>query len=219
MINILWDMDGTVVDSMPVITGCLNKTASHFKYPTWPTEALQPLIGPELRKTLAIVLNSEDPQLLESAVTYYRTEYKKEIFDSPVFAELEPVIRYFDEIGCQQFIATAKYQLFAERIIDHLELTSLFTGVYGTTVDGQYSDKKDLLAMIMAEEKLNSNDTIMIGDTQYDIEAGRHHNLTTIGVLWGYSDENTLKEHGAHHCVAQPSNLVDTVKSLVMCAC
>ncbi|WP_320825515.1 hypothetical protein [Reinekea sp.] len=55
-------------------------------------------------------------------------------------------------------------------------------------------------------------------DTRYDIAAGRHHDLTSLGVLWGYSDPSALSAGGGHQCIAAPEDLLEAVKgSMLAC--
>jgi phosphoglycolate phosphatase len=219
MISILWDLDGTVVDSMPVITDCMNKTIEHYGFTPWPVAELRQFIGPGLTHTMGILLNTNDKALITAAIAYYRSLYSQEMNKSPVFAGIEEVLTHFKSVGATHFLATAKYQGFAESIIESAGLKPLFTGIYGSMEDGQLADKKELLATLIAEEGIEPGNAIMIGDTHYDIEAGRHHYMTTIGVLWGYSTEQKLSDSGAHYCVSQPDELIETIKTAMTCAC
>lgn len=139
--------------------------------------------------------------------------------ESPVFDGIEATLADFKSVGATHFLATAKYQGFAELIIEAAGLKSYFTGIYGSMKDGRLANKKELLAELISEEGIEPGNSIMIGDTHYDIEAGRHHNMTTIGALWGYGIEQVLKESGAHYCVAEPAELNEIVKSAMTCAC
>jgi len=219
MINVLWDLDGTVVDSMPIIAACLNKTAVHYGVKPWQEDRIRPLIGPELGEILSTILDTDDAAEKAAAKDVYRSFYEIAMLNSPLFVGISDVLNHFKDIGAKQFIATAKYQVYAEEIIDVAGLSSVFTGIYGSTKDGKYGDKKELLAWLIDEEGLKPSETVMIGDTRYDIEAGRHHDLTTLGVLWGYSDQATLTDVGAHHCVEKPDQIVEVVRHSIMCAC
>ncbi|TXR51521.1 HAD family hydrolase [Reinekea thalattae] len=219
MINVLWDLDGTLVDSMPVITHCMNRTIEHFGMKPWPVEELRQFVGPGLTHTMAVLLNTDDQQRIASATEYYRTIYAEQMSDSPVFDGVEQVLKHFKETGVRQFLATAKYQGLAIEIIEAAGLTGYFTELYGSMKDGTLSDKKQLLAKIIAEEGIEPGHSIMIGDTHYDIEAGCHNGLTTIGVLWGYSNEERLKEAGAHYCASRAEELTDLVKTAMTCNC
>lgn len=219
MINIIWDLDGTVIDSMPVIASCLNKTAEQFDVTPWPETELKRLVGPGLVAALSTLLGTDEESRLSAAKDYYRSMYRIDMLKSPVFTGLEAVLAHFKDIGAKQYIATAKTQVYAKEIIAEAGLSAYFIDVYGATNDEIIWDKSDLLAHVLKEEDLKPSDTLMIGDTHFDIQAGRHHNLITLGVLWGYSDKKALERSGAHYLIHQPEDLVSVVKQSVMCYC
>ncbi|TCS36432.1 HAD hydrolase-like protein [Reinekea marinisedimentorum] len=219
MINILWDLDGTVVDSMPIVAACMNRTVEHFGLPPRPLEEMNPFIGPSLSYSMGVLLDTDDKELIASAVEHYRAAYKQMMHESPVFDGIEQALAHFKSVGATHYLATAKFQGFAEHIIVASGLKPYFTGIYGSMLDGRLANKDELLAELIKAEGIEPGNSVMIGDTHYDIEAGRHHNMTTIGVLWGYSTEQKLKESGAHYCVNKPDELNEIIKSAMTCAC
>lgn len=219
MVNLLWDLDGTLVDSMPAIADCLNKMVTHYGQPEWPLEKLQPLIGPELGKIVAHLLDLTDPQAIATAKEVYRSYYRDLMLTSSPFPGIAEALTHFNSLGCNQWVATAKYQLYAEQIVTAQSLRSAFQGVYGSEENGHLGNKSELLAHILWEESLQPAQTIMIGDTQFDMQGGRDNNVTTIGVLWGYGTEQSLKEAGAHFIVRTPKELPEVIKQATYCAC
>jgi phosphoglycolate phosphatase len=219
MINLLWDLDGTLIDSMPIIARCLNKTADHFGKPNWDASRIRSMIGPELGLILAEMLSLSSDDDVAQAKEIYRSFYTVEMLNSPVFDGISESLSQLAETGVSQFVATAKYEDYASKIIQNSILSSRFKGIYGSEENGHLGNKKELLAKILSEEQILPSQTIMIGDTRYDIEAGRHHNLTTIAVQWGYGTESELRESGAHYFVDHPSELVSVVKTAATCDC
>lgn len=219
MINILWDLDGTVIDSMPVITACMNKTVEHFGFKPWPVEELKQFVGPGLTHTMGVLLETDDREKIEAAKEYYRTHYIDLMSESPVFEGIQSALAHFKSIGANQYIATAKYQGFAKKIIEAASLNEYFTGIYGSMKDGRLSNKTELLAQLISEEGIEPGNSIMVGDTHYDIEAGRDNDMTTVGVLWGYSTREKLQQSGAHYCISAPEDLAETIKAAMACAC
>jgi phosphoglycolate phosphatase len=219
MVNLLWDLDGTLVDSMPAIAGCLNKMVMHYGQKEWPLDELRPLIGPELGKIVAHLLALSDESEIALAKEVYRSYYRDLMLTSPPFPGIADALAHFNNLGCGQWVATAKYQLYAEQIVSAQGLRSTFKSVYGSEENGHLGNKSELLAHILWEEALQPAQTIMIGDTQYDMQGGRDNNMTTIGVLWGYGSEQSLKEAGAHFIVRTPAELPDVIKQATFCAC
>ncbi len=219
MLNLLWDLDGTIVDSMPVIAKCLNETCLSYGREELPFENLRPFIGPELGDSLAFLLDLQNREGILDARQVYRSFYAREMMNSPVFEGLQDALEHFQLSGARQFIATSKYQQYAEQIIESLQLRETFIAVYGSEADGRRADKKELFDHLLKEEALNAGQTVMIGDTRFDIEAGRHHNLSTVGVLWGYGGKDALEKAGAHYLVETPQNMPDIIRQAMACVC
>jgi phosphoglycolate phosphatase len=219
LINILWDLDGTLVDSIPAVASSFNHTLKECGLPTRSYDELRPYIGPGLDNIIAELLSTEDPKEIAEAKAIYRAYYEKILRSSEPFEGVVDALEKFKSIGAQQFVATAKYEQFARWIIEANDLDQYFSGIYGSSIDGKYADKRDLLTRLFEQENLRKADTVMIGDTKYDMEAGRYIDIATTGVLWGYSDEASLRAAGAHDIVKTPAELFEVVKKALNTFC
>lgn len=217
--NIIWDLDGTLVDSMPVIARSMNRTRIAHGLPEKPLAELRPFIGPSIHQTFATFLATDDAGRIEQAVEYYRECYDKEMADSPVFAGIPEVLEDLHKGGCQQFVATAKFHKAAAKLLEAVGLARWFVEIYGSEAGGKRSDKPDLLAYLLRQESLRPAETLMIGDTRYDMTAARANDLTAIGVTWGYGENDDLIEGGAHSLVASPEELIQTIRQNMVCIC
>lgn len=217
--NIIWDLDGTLVDSMPIIARSMNRTRLAHGLVEKPLAELRPFIGPSIHHTFASFLATDDAERIEQAVGYYRECYDKEMADSPVFAGIPEVLEELHKSGCQQFVATAKYHKAAAKLLEAVGLARWFVDIYGSEVGGERSHKPDLLAYLLRQEGLRPAETLMIGDTHYDMAAARANNLTAIGVTWGYGENDDLIEGGAHSLVASPEELIQTIRQNMVCIC
>jgi len=217
--NVLWDLDGTLVDSMPVIARSMNRTRESFGLNVLPEADLRLFIGPSIHSTFAQFLATDDTDRVDAAVDHYRACYDELIGESPVYPGIVETLDILSQAGCQQFVATAKYRTVAQHLLDVTGLSSWFTEVYGSEADGSLGHKPELLAYLLQEEHLSRAETVMIGDTRYDMEAAREHDLTAIGVAWGYGRNEELLAGGAHSLVETPEELVATIRANLACAC
>ncbi|WP_158269316.1 HAD family hydrolase [Saccharospirillum sp. MSK14-1] len=217
--NILWDLDGTLVDSMPVIAQAMNQTRAAFDLAPLSFDELRPFIGPSIHPTFAHFLNTNDDALVDAAVRHYRALCDDTLADIPVFEGVESVLGALAEAGCQQFVATAKYRPVARELLTLTGLDRWFIEVYGSEDGGVFGHKPELLAHLLSEEGLSPAETLMIGDTHYDMEAARANDLTAIGVAWGYGENNALQEGGAHRLVDTPDELLAAIRASLVCVC
>ena len=100
-------------------------------------------------------------------------------------------------------VATSKLKTYAGDIIDHFDLRRYFQVLHGSELDGRNSAKGDLVGHILATERLDAADAIMIGDRSHDIVGASANGVASIGVLWGYGDLAELYGRRRHRIAAQ----------------
>jgi phosphoglycolate phosphatase len=100
-------------------------------------------------------------------------------------------------------VVTSKPAELSTQIIDHLGLGSVFRFVEGPSLALEQETKTETLARALDRLEIG----VMVGDRHHDVDAGRAHGLTTIGVLWGMGDAEELSS--ADHVVSTPDELVE----------
>ena len=104
-------------------------------------------------------------------------------------------------------VATSKLKTYAGDIIDHFDLRQYFQVLHGSELDGRNAEKGDLVAHILATERLDPANAVMIGDRSHDIVGASANGAASIGVLWGYGDLPELTAAGATRIAAAPAEL------------
>ena len=87
--------------------------------------------------------------------------------------------------------------------------------LHGSELDGRNAAKGDLIAHILATERLEAANTVMIGDRSHDIVGAGANGVASIGVLWGYGDLAELTAAGATRIATTPSELPDIVEDVL----
>src|SRR5687767_1227138 len=111
------------------------------------------------------------------------------------------------------FVATSKPIPFAEKILRHFDLHAHFARIYGSELNGERSDKTELIAYVIRHERLDPRSTVMVGDREHDLIGARNNNIAAVGAAWGYGSEAELSAGGARHVIRSPLQLVDIVLS------
>ena len=200
--HLLFDLDGTLTDPREGILKSIQYALVELGYPPPPEEELLWCIGPPLRYSFPILLGENDPRLVEEAVRLYRVRYEDVgLFENEVYDSAHILLDTVRLRGHPIFLCTGKPIIVARRVLEHFNLMDFFHHTYGNEPSGQFDDKQNLVAHIVGEHKLPSNQSVIIGDRKHDILAGRAHGLGTIGVTWGYGSREELEEHKAHHIV------------------
>lgn len=205
---LLFDLDGTLTDPRPGIVRCMRYALDKLGAPCPSDDVLASFIGPSLRGTFATILETSDRELVERTVSLYREEYGVSgLFENHVYAGIIQVLDDARLKAAASFVATLKPKPYADRIVQRLGLARYFAGVYGAEMEGKYDDKVDLLALLLATERISPESAIMIGDRAGDIVAARANGVQSIGVLWGYGSASELSDAGAGRLCATPGEL------------
>jgi len=212
---LLFDLDGTLTDPRSGIVRCLKHALDELGAPCPPDDVLASFIGPPLRGTFAKLLATSDRSLIERAMALYREEYGESgLFENQVYAGVAQMLDQARELVSSAFVATAKPKIYADRIVRRLGLDRYFAGVYGPDLTGRLDDKADLLAHLLATEKVSPERAVMIGDRAGDVLSARANRVRSIGVLWGYGSESELQDAGADRLCESPAELTACLAGL-----
>mgnify|MGYP001659091976 CR=1 FL=1 len=173
---ILFDLDGTLTDPKEGITNSVAYALEKAGIPIEDKNDLITFIGPPLADSFAQFYGFNKEQC-DEAIKQYRV--------------------YFKEDGRQLFVATSKPHVFAKTILHHYQLAEYFDGIYGSELDGTRSRKGEVIAYILEKENLEKEHCVMVGDRKHDILGAKEHDLASVGVLFGYGDEEELQLAGA----------------------
>jgi phosphoglycolate phosphatase len=206
---LLFDLDGTLTDPRPGIVGCIRHALDRLGAPCPEDDVLARFIGPPLRRTFATLLATTDASRIEAAMGLYRERFGQSgLYENRVYDGIRAMLDEVRAVGPAAYVVTAKPTVYAERIVRHFALDHYFARVYGVELDGRFDDKADLLAHVLARERLPPDGAVMIGDRAADMMAARANGVRGIGVLWGYGSERELREAGADRLCAEPLALI-----------
>ena len=206
---VLFDLDGTLIDSEAGITGSMVHALRALEVEPPPIEVLRGWIGPPLQASFPSVLG-DDLERVDLAVRHYHERFDdvgwREHTVYPGIAELLAALRHR---GDRLAVVTSKIADQARRIVGHLPFGHLFDGVFGPEPGVRTSEKAALVGQAMRELGGTARQTRMIGDRRFDIEGARANGVRGIGVLWGFGQAAELREAGADHIVADPGELLE----------
>src|SRR6478735_1236532 len=135
-LSVLFDLDGTVVDSKPGILASCNAALRTLGHEPGHLD-IDNLIGPPLEEVLTQVLGRFGDDRLDAAVLAYRDHYGSTGFrETTIYPGLGAALDQLVALNAKLYIATSKRRIFAERILEHLGLIDLFVGVHGSEPGG-----------------------------------------------------------------------------------
>jgi phosphoglycolate phosphatase len=185
--HILFDFDGTLVDSAPAILATFTQVLEAHELQ--PRRAIDSsLIGPPLRPTLEALSGQSDPALLDALCASFREIYDAQVcLTTPAYPGWLPVLDALRDRGLVLAIATNKRLLPTQRILQALGWTEHFGAVYASdSHPGRYSDKAGMIGALMSELDIQPGSAIYLGDTEQDGRAAAANAVDFWPVAWGY---------------------------------
>lgn len=186
---VLFDLDGTIVDSAPGITASLAKTLADLGEPIQTPAELLRWVGPPIMDSFRD-LGGFDPAESLKALEIYRGHYLSEgVFDAAVYDGVPDVLRAISQSNLPLSLATSKPETPATLVLEHYGLAHYFDELTGASDDEKRSKKADVIAEALRRLAANGADLerpIMIGDRIHDVEGAAANGIPTIFVTWGY---------------------------------
>lgn len=200
---LLFDLDGTLVNTKPGIVNCVQYALDYFGIHEDNPDTLEKFIGPPLHRSFQMFYGFDEKKSMEAAAKY-RERYKDEgIFECTPYNGIKNMLQDLKSKGRILGVATSKPEVFAMRILDKFGLSQYFAQVTGSLLDNSRSAKVDVI-----EEELlrlgvsdNRDNILMIGDREHDIIGARETHLTSVGVYYGFAAAGELEAAGANYVV------------------
>lgn len=187
---IIFDMDGTLLDSSIEVMLCLEKAFEMENMEIDKSRLTSNIIGPPLKGIVKSVLPEISDINLNNVVKYFRAMYDDDENDSSCLYEgIYDLLVELKNFGKKLFIATNKPTIPTQRLVKKFNL-SMFDDIFTIDkIEDKMLSKREMIAMILSENNLKKQTTIMIGDALGDINAAKDNGIKSIGALWGYGDD------------------------------
>lgn len=208
---ILFDVDGTLVDSQSIIHQSMCVAFSRAGYDAPPITATRSIIGLTLDRAIATILNREIDDEVLSMTAEYKDAYlelaKSEAMQSQPFKGIPDLIsKLAKRDDCLLGVVTGK----SRRGVDRLLSAPPFENIFVTSRCADDCPSKPHPAMVLEccdEVGVCPQNTLVIGDTGFDMEMAKAAGATGIGVSWGYHPEDRIVSSGAKEIVHNTKQL------------
>ncbi|MFT4123057.1 MAG: HAD hydrolase-like protein [Microbacteriaceae bacterium] len=206
---VLWDLDGTIVDSAAGILASLRHTYRALGRAVPDDTELMLWVGPPIMDSFRD-LAGLDPEESARALAVYREHYiTRGARHSPVFPGMPRVLWTVHDAGMPTSLATSKPETSARIILERDGLVDAIDVLTGASADETRSAKKDVVAEALrrlAAAGVDVSSPVLVGDRIHDVEGAAANGVPTISVTWGYGDD---EEHAEAIAVArEPGELI-----------
>jgi phosphoglycolate phosphatase len=199
--NILFDLDGTLVDSSETIAACIAYALRELRLETECRTPLRSMIGLPLLDIFREHYGLED-EPARSAIDIYRARYDALAqAGTRVYEDVQAVLAALRGDGLRLFLATVKPAPIAENVLRDLGLRDYFEGVAGSSMDHRLRSKTAIIGYVLETWSLQPAHSLMIGDRGQDIEGARANGLRSVGVAYGFGSLEELQAAAPDHLV------------------
>ncbi|MCY1269554.1 5'-nucleotidase [compost metagenome] len=190
--HILFDLDGTLTDPREGITRSVQFALARLGIDEPDLARLEHFIGPPLLQCFMASYGLDEATAWQ-AVNHYRERFKVTgLYENRLFDGVPALLERLAGQGRTLYIATSKPSVFAREIARHFGFARHFKVIYGSELDGTRTDKTELLAHLLAEERLDPASALMIGDRKHDLIGARRNGLDCAAVGYGFGSHAEL---------------------------
>jgi phosphoglycolate phosphatase len=194
--TIIFDLDGTLIDSFPGISASFRYTLAALGYQEPSDEEVRLAVGPGLHAALENLLNSKDADLLQNAVKLYRSFHDSDGFKkSTVYPG---IIEFLSDLQAQNipsYVASMKAGHMIKPILKYFELERFFIDAVGSNQDGSTKSKAEMLLDLSKKYNFCLRKTILVGDTLHDAKAAKEAEVDFFAVTYGYGLKEELEQY------------------------
>ncbi len=213
---ILFDLDGTLADSLIDLADGVNRALEIKGYPTHPVEAFKYFVGDGIPKMIerALPENQRSQEIINEVKAIFMPYYAVHYADNT-----------YAYSGMPELVSSLKAQGFIVAVVTNKEQTmanEVVTSLYGDVFDLIFGKrdgipaKPDPTAALMAMEELGvkPEECVFIGDSGMDVKTAVNSGAVPVGELWGFRKQDELLENGAKYIISKPEELLDIIKEL-----
>ncbi len=205
---LLFDLDGTIVDSQEGIFNGVRYAAERLGLERPPAATLRKFVGPALYHSFQEYMDLS-PEDASRAVEFYREFYFPVGYrQCIVYPGMEELLAALRKEGRSAALATKKPEAVSRQILTELGLEHYFAAICGSDLRENHNDKRHILERAMEQlGVLDKGQALMIGDSFYDCEGARLAGIDSVWVLYGFGDEASMRAHGAAAIAASVQEL------------
>ena len=208
--GVIFDLDGTLVNSLQDIADSMNIVLKSYNYPTHSYEEHQSFIGSGIRslvsKSLPLAHNNEKQinRCFNSMIEVYRDNCTRKT------KPYDGIIELLDNLISRDIklsVLSNKSDEFTKKIT-HALFPNYFDPVIGLSIEKLKKPNPFGAVEISKNLRIKAEEIIYIGDTGIDMQTANNANMFAVGVLWGYRPKEELIANGADYLLSSPLNLI-----------
>jgi phosphoglycolate phosphatase len=208
---VIFDLDGTLINSLQDIADAMNRVLVAHGYPTHPYDAYRTFVGRGLRNLTeqALPLEAKEETIIQTVHTDLLKDYKEHyIRKTDLYPGIANMLNGLKANGMGLAIVSNKAHEITSRIVKQLFAPWPFACVLGT--GGDIPRKPDPTGALMCAESLGvkAKNIVYVGDSGIDMQTAHNSGMYPVGVTWGFRSREELEANGAALLIDKPEDLL-----------
>lgn len=214
---IIFDLDGTLVDTVHDIAAAMNHVLNMHGYAAKPVDCYRQYVGAGTRNMVKAVTGSDDEIRLDELHTDFMKFYSSNLIAlSKPYEQVDEVLQKIATNNVMLGVLSNKHDALTKRIIKFYFPHIPFSAIKGLIEGSPKKPDPESTQSLLNHWGIPAEHVVFVGDTQIDIKTGRDAGMKTIGVTWGYRPEQELFNAGAEAIIHQPQEILNWLRQWVV---
>ncbi|MCE1169145.1 MAG: HAD family hydrolase [Sphingobacteriia bacterium] len=209
--GIIFDLDGTLADSLADLALSMNWVLASYGYPVHEKDDYKRFVGSGIRSLIerALPVEAREGRIIDKVVSTMMEYYSIHCTDhTELYPGIEPLVKEAKDRGLKLAVFSNKPHPFTEIIVNRL-LPGMMDMVQGYTCEELKKPNPAEVLRICRDLSLSVSDVLYVGDSDVDIITAKNAGMRSVGVLWGFRGESELRKAGADYIVSIPSQILE----------
>lgn len=208
----IFDLDGTLLDTLENLASCYNRALSLHGYPTHEVDAYRYFIGDGAVKCVerCLPVHARTTCIIEKLLETQRADYQQNWKENTApYPEILELLAKLKSKNARMAVLSNKDQMFTEACVNYFFPAETFDQIVGFSAATPHKPNPAGAKKIATTWDLPPTQIAFLGDTSMDIETANKSGMTSVGVLWGFRPLAELQDAGAKHIVESPHEILD----------
>ena len=211
---IVFDLDGTLLNSLEDLADSANNVLEQHRFPTHPVDAYRYFVGDGVRKLIERILPQEErtdariEQCRQEFVAYYKVHMEDK---TSAYKGITELLTELKKRRLKVAVATNKVHIAVKPLMEKYFPGIQFDSMIGQREGVPVKPAPQIMYDILKETGCEPSETLHVGDTATDMQLAHNAGITPVGVLWGYRPLEELQEAGARYIIEHPLELLKFV--------
>lgn len=210
----IFDLDGTLLDTIEDLGNAVNYALNQMGFPTHVITAYPDMVGNGVRKLIERALPAGEayPQIVDRMLVHFRKHYDEHCCDTTTpYPGIPALLQKLSADGINLAVTSNKYQSAVTQIINRFFPDANWKAVLGNTPGMPRKPDPSIVFAALNECPTPKADVLYIGDSGVDMETARRACVESVGVTWGFRPEAELRATYADHIVSDPDDILTII--------